>query len=231
MDSQVFGDIKEGIFTEQLLRDFRQIDRQYTLSHKDDGSWNLKYVGNWQYDKVDIRPSSELPVVSLSGQSVKPCSIDWSWTHNPATYHEVILSDDMVHNLGEGEGEWMVTYPKYTPQIWATTSNHFSFVIRLPEEATCAVNGIQLSFNGCKLDLPVKLKPGDYVSIPHLASLVCVYNKRHELLEEKYIRGVLPCVKEGKSAKIKVSCTPEQKGEKPLLIMNVRCHHGHFYFE
>lgn len=223
---------KEKAFTEEQLRELRQTDREYTLNRKADGTWDLKFVKYWKSDLPKIRPSDDLPVKSLSGLPVKPCSIDWSWTHNPAPYFEVILSNDMVHTTGAKASEWEVSYPKYQDAkgtFYPTKLRYFQYVIRLPEDAPCAVNNIQLSYNGYKISIPMTLHPGEYLSMPHLVPIICSYDKNHQLLEEKQIRGDIPSVENGETAKFTISCTPEKPGENPPLIMNVRCQNGYFY--
>ena len=223
---------KEKAFTEEQLRDLRQTDREYTLNKKADGSWDLQFVRNWRSDLAKVRPAEDLPVQSLSGMEVKPCSIDWSWTHNPAPYYEVLLSNDMIHTSGTQDSEWKVSYPKYEDAkgtFYPTKLRYFQYVIRLPEDAPCAVSNIKLSYNGYKVVIPMTLKPGEYLTMPHLVPIVCIYDKNHKLVEEKQIRGALPSVENGESAKVTVSCTPEKSGEKPNLIMNMRCQNGYFY--
>ncbi|NQU53438.1 MAG: hypothetical protein HQ522_12965 [Bacteroidetes bacterium] len=223
---------EEKAFTEEQKKQLRQTDREYKLSRESDGSWNLKFVKYWQSDKVKIRPSSDLPVHSKSGADILPCSIDWTWTHNPATYYEVILSDDMLHTTGVQRSEWHVEYPSYTNpdgSWYQTDSRHFQFVVRLPEDAPCAVNNIELTFDGYKILIPMILKPGEYLTMPQIVPVVCIYDKNHQLVEEKMIRGTIPFTQNGTNVNITVSCTPKVKGKNPPLIMNVRCQNGYFY--
>jgi hypothetical protein len=223
---------EEKAFSEEQKKQLRQSDREYNLSRNADGSWDLKFAGYWQSDKVKIRPSSDLPVESLSGANVKPCGIDWFWTHNPATYYEVILSDDMIHSTGSLKSEWHVKYPSYTnPEgsWYQTDSRHFQFVVRLPEDAPCAVNNIKLTFDGYETVIPITLKPGEYLTMPHIVPIVCVYDKNHQLVEEKMIRGTIPFTQNGRTAYVTVSCTPVINGNNPPLIMNIRCQNGYFY--
>lgn len=223
---------EEKAFSEEQKKLLRQSDREYNLSRNADGSWDLKFAGYWQSDKVKIRPSSDLPVESLSGAKIKPCGIDWSWTHNPATYYEVILSDDMIHSTGSLKSEWHVKYPSYSnPEgsWYQTDSRHFQFVVRLPEDALCAVKNIKITFDGYEMEIPMTLNPGEYLTMPHIVPIVCVYDKNHQLVEEKMIRGTIPFTQNGETAYVTVSCTPEVKGKNPSLIMNIRCQNGYFY--
>ena len=224
---------KENVFTEDELRSMRQTDREYSLSRKPDGTWNLEFVGFWQSDRVKILPPENLPVQSLSGAAVKPCSIDWSWTHNPATYYEVVLSDDMVHDRGQQKSIWEVTYPEFKnpEEAWYPTNyRHFQYVIRLPEDAPCAVKDIELSFNGELIRLPLTLEPGQYLTMPQLVPMICVYNSNHELVCEKQIRGDIPSVLSGSRAEVTLACTPVEE-KMVTLIMNIRCQNGYYFPE
>ena len=221
----------EKAFTEEQLRDFRQTDRQYTLSQNADGSWKVDFVGYWKYDKLKLLPSSSLPVKSLSNATVKPCSIDWFWTHNPGTYDEVMLSDDMIHSTGETPSDWEIHYPDYTEPKGAycpTDNRYFQYVLRLPDDAPCAIKDIVLTFNGYEIVLPVTLQPGEYLTMPHIIPQLCIYDKAHKLLTEKRIRGHVPFVRKGEKATLKISCTPVEKGAKTNLIMNIRNQNGFF---
>lgn len=222
---------KEGIFTEEQLRALRQTDREYTLSQDENGSWNLDFVKYWRNENVKVLPSSNLPIKSKSKSAVvKPCSIDWFWTHNPAVYYEVVLSDDMVHTSGMDASEWQVYYPQHgDSKKESSDPRYFQFVIRLPEDAPCAVKDIKLSFNNSELNLPVTLQPGEYLTMPHLAPIVCVYNKKHELVSEKLIRGIIPYVHEKETATVKIACSSVDKEKSPSLIMNLRTQHGVAY--
>ena len=222
----------EKAFTEEQKRDLRQTDREYKLSRKSDGSWNLKFVKYWQWDKVKIKPSSDMQAKSISGGDISSCSIDWFWTHNPATYHEVILSDDMTHNSGSRPSEWSVLYPKYTntDNAWFPTDlRYFQFVLRLPEDAPCAVSNIKVTFNGDEMVIPMTLNPGEYLTMPHLTPTVCIYDKEHQLVEEKKIRGYIPYTEMGSTAKITMAGDSEDKNKNPQMIMNVRCQNGFYY--
>ena len=223
---------KEKAFTEEQLRALRQTDREYTLNKKADGTWDLQFVKYWRSDLAKVRPSEDLPVKSLSGMEIKPCSIDWTWTHNPAPYFEIILSNDLIHTSGTQPSEWEVTYPDYVDAkgtFYPTKMRHFQYVIRLPEDAPCAVKNINLTYNGRKISIPMTLKPGEYLTMPHLVPFICIYDKNHQLVEEKQIRGDIPSVEKGTSAQFTLSCTPEKEGMNPQLIMNVRCQNGYFY--
>lgn len=224
---------EKNIFTEEQKRAFRQTDREYTLTKNGDGTWNVKFVRYWMDKKVEVRPSSDLPVKSISGTPIRDCSIDWSWTHNPGTYFEVMLSDDMIHNSGNTTSEWEVSYPKYVnPKgSWSTNHRYFQFVLRVPEDAPCAVKDFVITFNGHKMKIPMTLKPGEYLTMPHLLPLVCVYNSKHELIEERLIRGDIPAVLVGESAKITLSGIPIDNTKAPKMIMNVRNMNGFFFFQ
>ena len=220
------------VFTEEQLKNLRQTDREYTLTKKEDGTFDLKFVGFWRHELPQVMPAESLPVKSLSGAPMKPCSIDWTYAHNPAPYYEIVLSNDMIHETGAKASEWEVSYPDYKDKkgtFYPTKERYFQYVIRVPEDSPCGVKQIDLSFNGYKVCIPMSLKPGQYLTIPQLVSIICTYDKDHNLLEEKQIRGDIPSVKKGNSAKVTIACTPDEAGKQPKLIMNLRNQNGYFY--
>jgi hypothetical protein len=159
-------------------------------------------------------------------------SIDWRWTHNPGLYDEAGLSDDLVQQSGKRETRWKVTIPPYeeNPESWFPTSNrYFQFVIRLPENAPCAVKNFHVSVNGETVEIPVVLQPGEYISIPHLLEMACVYDKTHHVTKEIYLHGYLPKVKKGETVTVGLSCEPFVKDANPEVILNVRCQNGYYY--
>ena len=225
---------KENVFTEAQKMALRQTNVLFKLSHTSDGKWDLKFDHFWQNANIKVLPPSVMAATAINGgsESVKPCSIDWSWTHNPGLYDEVGLSDDLIQRTGTNETTWTVKYPSFTesPKSWYPTSDrHFQFVIRLPKDAPCAVKDFKVSINNQIVEIPVTLQPGQYISIPHLIELACFYNENHQVTKEVYLHGYLPKVSKGSTATISLSCEPVDAKSKPEVILNVRCQNGYFY--
>jgi hypothetical protein len=224
----------ENAFSEHQKMLLRQSDVIYKLTRKDGGGWDLKFDRRWRNEKVKILPPSVMNATPVSGgaDSVKPLGIDWSWTHNPALYHEIGLSDDLVSHADGEETLWKVTFPPYKedPKAWFhTNARHFQYVIRIPENAPSAVKNFRVSVNGKSIEIPATLQPGQYLSIPHLVEIACIYDKNHQLLGEVYLHGVIQHVQKGKTATVGLSCDAVKNGSKPEVIMNVRCQNGYFY--
>ncbi|MDR3196348.1 MAG: hypothetical protein LBU34_00640 [Planctomycetaceae bacterium] len=224
----------ENAFSEHQKMLLRQSDVLYKLTHKTDGGWDLKFDRRWQNKKVKILPSSVMNATPGNGgtESVKPLSIDWSWTHNPALYNEIGLSDDLVAKADSSETSWKVSFPAYTedPNAWYHTNNrHFQYVIRVPENAPSAVKNFRVSVNGKSIEIPATLQPGQYLSIPHLVEIACIYDKNHQVLSEVYLYGDIQHVQKGQTATVALSCEAVEKDTTPNIIMNVRCQNGYFY--
>ena len=226
----------ENAFTEQQKMALRQSDVQYKLSRKADadGGWDLKFVRFWHNEKVRILPPSAMAAKPVNGgaESVKPCSIDRSWTHYPGTCDEVGLSDDLVHRTGTKETSWTVDYPAYTesPKSWfPTNKRYFQFVIRLPKNAPCAVKNFKVTANGKTIELPLTLQPGQYLSVPHPVEWACVYNEQNEVVGEIFFHGSLPKVEKGSTATVSLSCEPTDARKKPEVIVNVQCKNGFIF--
>jgi len=227
--------IAGNVFTEQQKMALRQTDVLYTLSKKADGKWDLTFDRFWQNEKIKVLPPSSMPVTVVNGgpESVKPCSIDWSWTHNPGLYDEVGLSDDLVHSTETVKTIWRVKYPSYTePETsWYPSSDrYFQLVIRLPKDAPCAVKNVNVSANNETVEIPCTLEPGQYISIPHIDGIACVYNEKHQVIKEIYLHGDLPKIRKGSTAEIGISCEPVKAGTKSEVILNLRYQNG-FFFE
>ncbi|MDR0704314.1 MAG: hypothetical protein LBF88_04925 [Planctomycetaceae bacterium] len=224
----------EKAFSEYQKMLLRQSDVIYKLTRKVDGGWDLKFDRRWQNEKVKILPSSVMNATPVNGgaESVKPLSIDWSWTHNPALYNEVGLSDDLVSHADGNETSWKVTFPPYTenPKAWFhTDSRHFQYVIRVPENASSAVKNFRVCVNGKAIEIPATLQPGQYLSIPHLVEIACIYDKNHQVLSEVYLHGVIQHVQKGQTATVALSCESVEKDTSPEVIMNIRCQNGYYY--
>ena len=226
--------IAGNVFSEKQKMALRQTDVLYKLSRKADGGWDLKFDRFWQNDKVRILPPSVMEAKEVNGgpKSVKPRSIDWSWTHNPGLYDEIGLSDDLVHRTGPSETSWTVKYPLSTESkrsSYPGNVRHFQFVIRLPKEAPCGVKNFKISINNQMVEIPAELQPGQYISIPHLIEMACIYDTNHQITKEVYLHGNLPKVENGTTAKVSLSCEPVDGKSKPEVILNVRCQNGYFF--
>jgi hypothetical protein len=224
----------ENVFSEHQKMLLRQSDVIYKLTHKDGGGWDLKFDHRWQNEKVKILPSSVMNAAPINGgeESVKPLSIDWSWTHNPALYNEIGLSDDLISHADGKETSWRVTCPRYAenPRAWFHTSNrHFQYVIRVPESAISAVTNFRVSVDGKSIEIPATLQPGQYLSIPHLVEIACIYDKSHQILGEVYLHGVIQRMQKGQTVTVTLSCDAVKKDATPEVIMNIRCQNGYYY--
>jgi len=224
----------ENAFSEAQKMQLRQSDVIYKLTHKPDGKWDLKFEKRWQNEKAVLLPPSVMNATPVNGgeQSVKPLSIDWSWTHNPALYNEIGLSDDLISNADGKETTWKVTFPQYTenPKSWFHTPNrHLLYVIRVPENAASAVKNFRVSVNGKTIEIPATLQPGQYLSIPHLVEVACIYDKNHQVVDEVYMLGVIQHVDKGKTETVGLTCEAVNKDAAPEVIMNVRCQNGYYY--
>ncbi|MDR0391052.1 MAG: hypothetical protein LBH59_04025, partial [Planctomycetaceae bacterium] len=220
--------MSEKSLTEHQKMLLRQTDSIYKLTRKDDGGWDLKLDKRWQYDKVKILPPSVMNATPVSDgvESVKPLSIDWSWTHNPAPYDEIGLSDDLVSRADGKESSWKVTYPQYNDKGYFS-GRHLQYVIRVPENAKSAVKNFRVAVNGKQMEILATLQPGQYLSIPNLVEIACVYDKNHQLLSETYFQGTIPHVNKGQTVTVTLSCDAVEKDATPEVIMNVRCQNGY----
>jgi hypothetical protein len=224
----------ENAFSEAQKMALRQTDVLYTLSQEASGQWNLEFDRFWQNEKLSTLPSSAMNATAVDGgkESVRPCSIDWSWTHNPGLYDEVGLSDDLIGRANGEPVSWTVDYPDYTEleTSWYPTSDrHFQCIIRLPEDAPCAVKNFKVSLGEKTVVIPAVLHPGQYISIPHVLEWACVYNKDHHVVGEVWLHGYLPKVHKGETIRISLTSESADDAFNPEVILNVRCQNGYFY--
>jgi len=222
------------VFTEKQKMELRQTDIQYKLSKNLDGSFKLDFDKYWHVDSVKILPSSILNARPVNGgkESVMPCSINWFWTHNPATYAEIGLSDDLLYSSEKDTMKWLIDYPIYadsTISWYSMTERHFQFVLRVPSSADCGACNFKVSVDGKILDIPVTLHPGEYISIPHIIPMACIYNAKHKVIGEQFFRGSIPVVKTGSTVTVGLSCEPLDKSKKANAILNIRCQNGYFF--
>ena len=226
--------IDDNAFTEEQKMALRQTDVLYKLSHKTGGGWDLKFDRFWQNSKIKILPPSAVIVKPVDGgkESVKSCSIDWNWTHNPGLYDEVALSDDLIHKTGAKATSWKVSYPSFTiaPESWYPTSDKpFQFIIRLSKDAPCGIHNFRISVNNQAVLIPATLQPGQYISIPHALELACLYDETHHVIGEVYLHGELPLVPKNKTSIVCISCEPLDTRESPEVILNVQFQNGYFF--
>jgi hypothetical protein len=158
---------------------------------------------------MEIAPADAIGVMGgAGGASVAPCSIDWSWTHNPGLYAWGCLSDDLEAGNGEGVSTWRITPPagleasitfptRPTPvPNWEIVppekgTPYLQFVLRLPADAPGPICGPELLVDGGAggvLHMPVRLEPGQYLATPHESPRLCLYDRDHNVLEEIRVR-------------------------------------------
>jgi hypothetical protein len=158
---------------------------------------------------MEIGPADAVGAVAdVKSASVAPCSIDWSWTHNPGLYAWGCLSDDLVACNGEGVSTWRITPPDRLDAAipfptcpapapnWETVPPEkggpfLQFVLRLPKEAPGPVYEPALRIHGGTggtLRIPVTLEPGQYLSTPHECPRLCLYGEDHRVLREVRVR-------------------------------------------
>ena len=214
------------IFTAQQKMFLRQTDRLYHLEKSTDGKLKLKFVKFWQHKGVKISSPSVFSIEGKQG-TVKPCSIKWAQTHNPAIFAECGLSDDLLLPAGDDKAEWNVTVPAGNDNR-LPKEQHLLPVVRLGKNAKFAVKNIRISANGAELLLPVTLNPGEYISIPHNTKLGCVYDaKTNNVKREFYLLQFnpywyLPNLKRGQKNKITIKCEFVTQGKKSDVILNLR---------
>lgn len=224
----------EKAFTEEQKMALRQTDVLYKLSRTEDGKWDLKFDRFWQNEKIKVLPPSAMDAKPVNGgsTSIRPCSIDWFWTHNPGLYDEAGLSDDLIHKGGKKETQWSVKYPDFKESVkswYPTSERHFQFVLRLSSGAPTAIKNIRVTINNDLVELPVTLQPGQYISIPHLIEVAMIYSEKHQVIGEFKLHGYLPRVGKGATATVGLSCEPVVRDKNPEVILNVRCQNGYFY--
>lgn len=199
---------REGAFSEEQKRGLRQTDRLYTLLR---GNGELTFRGRWLHQGVTILPASVFKV-----EGSRPCSIEWSWTHNPGIFVKAGLSDDLVCH---GEGEWAVTYPSADRE----TTDSLQFVLRLAPDAPGAIQNPRVSLDGrSAFTIPVTLQPGQYLSTVHDTPWVCVYDAAHEVIAEAHVHGcltTLPAITRGQPHRIGLRVDGDG-----TLILNLRTH-------
>ena len=221
--------IKE-VFTEEEKMSLRQTDRIHELSKAADGQFELKFIKRWQKPDVKINPSSAIKLRAIKGMTIKPCSIDLSWTHNPLIYASATLSNDLIHQTGRQLSSFEIDIPSgpHGAQPGMDTGQGPIIVLRLPADAPCAIRNPKLVFNGrLTVEIRTLLKPGEYIAVPHQIARAYVYDSMHKLLSEADIlrRLTLGSLERGKTTKVTVSVQPVVRGAKPQVIINMMCNY------
>lgn len=219
-----------GIFTDEEKTELRQTDMIHRLVRKPDGRLGLEFVKYWRHDDVKILPASFFEIEPIVGgeSSLDECSIEWSWTHNPAIYEEVGLSQDLVHRTGKEQTKWKVVYPVGPRGKYSGEYQPLMVVLRLPEDAPCGVRNPEVVLNGTKLEFPVTLEPGQYVTTSHDMGIGWVYNGEHKIIAEvdlPNVRASLPSVKKGTPTEIGASCEAVDSAKVPEIRLNLAVTH------
>ena len=217
-----------NIFSDKQKICLRQTDRLYHLSEDKNGKLHLKFLKFWQHKGVKISPPSVFNVKAVKNAAVKPLSVKWSWTHNPAIFSKCGLSNDLVYRTSaKGNAEWSVKVPKVSDNRMNKEEAMLP-LLRVPASAPCAITDIEIKVNGMSLKLPVTLNPGEYLSIPHKTKWGSIYDaKTHKVKREFYLQQFnscwyLPNLKRGKANKIELFCKPAKKGANVKVTLNLR---------
>ncbi len=199
----------------------RQIDTKYDVAKGRDGKVRLKYLGRWMNPKLKTIPSSEFDIETSNNLAgLKKCSISWKWTHNPGIYYNCAgLSVDLVHKPLPGKAEWSVTYPDQGGR------NFFPMmIVRLPANASGPVKNIRVAFSGNTIELPVTLKPGQYISIPYNIPIAWIYDKNHNVIGETHLPGYrrdLPSWRPGTTRNVTLKYEAINETKTPSVILNL----------
>jgi hypothetical protein len=216
----------EKTFSDKEKMFLRQTDRLYHLEEIN-GKLELKFVKFWQDSNVKIMSPDSFKITSHSEGSVKPCSAEWSMTHNPAIFTSCALSHDLVHDSKNDITEWSIFVPEGGDKRYSK-EQHLLPLLRLPASAQCGVKNIKIKINDNELVLPVTLEQGEYLSIPHDTKWGCIYDaETHNIKREFYLPQFnscwyLPNIKRGQTNKVALVCDPIEKGKSISLILNLR---------
>jgi hypothetical protein len=219
---------KKNVFTELQKINLRQTTSVYRLIKKG-GKYKLQFVRHWIDGRAKELPSSAIKVKPLNKEAtVSKCSIDWKWTHNPAIYSRIALSDDLICSTGDTEAKWEVITPK--PEDSRGGDNiTFRCVIRLPKGATAGVKDITIIANNMRVDLEgTEIHPGEYLAIPHNNRFGYIYDsatnkaKRVVNIYQNNRYWALPSVKKGKPLTLRVKAKSTKPNVKSGLILNMQ---------
>jgi len=219
----------DQVFSKKQRLNLRDTTLIFKLLGVKNGKAQLKFVKQWIDGRAKVLPSSDIKTVPVSGASVKPCSIDWKWTHNPGIYSRISLSNDLVCKAGhKGFTEWKMTLPAPVDKR-VHKEIPFRCVIRLADSAQCGVTNINLKCNGQLVDIRgVKLQHGEYLAVPHNNQYAYVYDaKTHFVKREVFIYQdnpywYLPNIKKGKENKIELKCDSIVKGKTAEILVNIQ---------
>jgi hypothetical protein len=120
-------------------------------------------------------------------------------------------------------------YTESKKSHYPTGKRYFQFLIRLDKDAPCAVGNFRVTVDGKVMEIPAQLKPGQYLSIPHIMEYACIYNEDHQVAGEVYLHGPLPEVHKGQTSKISLSCESADPAVNPEVILNVKFQNGFFH--
>jgi hypothetical protein len=210
---------REGAFSEAQRLDLRQTDRLYTLVRARDGSWQLAFRKRWRHPGVRWLDPSVFAVEPASpGSSVAPCSIDWSWTHNPGIFVSAGLSDDLVGAADDDEVAWRVTWPAADRE----GDDCLQFVLRPAAGAVAPLRDPRVTLDGrFAFSIRVTVRPGQYLSLAHDMPLAFLYNSAHDVIAEAPLvgrHGPLPRVPRGRPCRIGMRFSSPSPG----LLLNLR---------
>jgi hypothetical protein len=217
----------KNVFTEKQKINLRQTDLIFRLK-KDHGKFKLKFVRHWEDGRAKMLPASYIKITPLDGaETVKPRSIKWLWTHNPAIYSRACLTDDMICNSGKTL-QWKVKIPN-PPDKRAEKALPMRLVIRLAKDAKSGAKNIIISYNNAKLDIAkLELNPGEYFAIPHDNQYGYVYDekthfaKRAIFIYKNNPYWFMPTMKKGEEGLLKASCEPIKPDSSTGIIINVQ---------
>jgi len=215
----------QNAFTERQKLELRQTDRLYHLSEGQDGKLNLDFKGFWRHHGLKIAPSSAFKIKAVEAGEVKPCSVDWAWTHNPGIFTEVGLTDDMS-SRSDISGVWQVDFPK-SPNPRIKKEAYMLPVLRVPADSPCGIKNIRIGANGCEMVVPVDLAPGEYISFPHRLNWGCVYDSKTHMVKREFRAlqfnpyWAVPKVKRGETNKITLKFDPVKAGANPTAKLNL----------
>jgi hypothetical protein len=218
------------VFTEKQKLNLRQTTSVYSLNKTDDGKYKLNFIRHWIDGRAEMLPASSFAITPVNGtaDSVKKCSIDWKWTHNPAVYSRAALSDDLIAAATGTAAEWKLTPPAPLDQKRKTNIG-MRCVIRLTDDSTCGISNINLRCNGQLLDIRhAVINPGEYLAIPHNNGYAYIYDaKTHFVKRAVYIHQnnpywFLPEMHKGTENKITLKCDPIKAGSSAGVIANIQ---------
>jgi hypothetical protein len=219
---------KKKVFTKLEMLNLRQTTSVFGLKKDKEGKFKLNFIRHWIDGRAKVRPSSVVPVVALDPHSkVQPVSVDWKWTHNPAVYSSVALTDDLVAS-STSPASWNLKVPE---KFESKEQNDFPFrvIIRMNPQSESGAKNIRIKCNGKLLDIcHVELAKNEYLAIPHNNQYAYVYdNKTHQVKREVFIYQdcpywFLPTLYRGKENKIELSFDSVDPQKKAEILLNVQ---------